>query len=486
MKPNLSNITLICVDCVNHGEAVAAIRKSMAECDFASVKFITDKPFEFEGIEVINIPPIRSKEEYSHFMIKELYKYFDTDYVLVVQADGYVLNGKSWLPEFLNYDYIGAPWLYSDGKNVGNGGFSIRSKKLQEALAFDDFIFATDPEDQAIGRLYRDYLQQKYDIKFPSEDLADKFAFELRTPIYDTFGFHGRFHKPFQKTVVIKRTAAMGDVIMVEPVLHYFHKNGYRVVLDTPENFYMLFINHYFPVHHLKQIDGRLLPTAERYNLDMAYEAFPEQNRLKSYYQFCGIKDGEMRNPKLSVGFPIMETTKLFQKSCIIHLEGIRQSGRGVFGVDWENVVASLQSRGYSVFQVGKRNVPLIKNAIYLNTQNENFLCYAVGSADLFIGIDSGVSHIASAFNVPSILFFGNTNPEIVHVELSNKVILTNHSVDNPICIKPFCWHQQIGVESEPCYIDAQLPPCAKYTTSQVLNAINEIDNGIRKQKDIS
>jgi ADP-heptose:LPS heptosyltransferase len=451
----------------------------MAECDFAAVKFITDKPFEFEGIEVINISPIRSKEEYSHFMIKELYKYFSTDYVLVIQADGYVLNGKSWLSEFLEYDYVGSPWLYSDGKNVGNGGFSLRSKKLQHALASDDFIFASDPEDQAIGRLYRDYLQQKYDIKFPLEDLADRFAYELRTPIYDTFGFHGKFHKPYQKTVVIKRTAAMGDVIMVEPVLHYFHKKGYRVVLDTPENFYMLFINHYFPVHHLKQIDGRLLPTAERYNLDMAYEAFPTQNRLKSYYQFCGIKDGEMRNPKLTVGFPIHQGTKLFQKSCIIHLEGIRQSGRGVFGVDWENVVANLQARGYSVFQVGKRNVPLIKNAIYLNTQNENFLCYAVGSADLFIGIDSGVSHIASAFNIPSILFFGNTNPEVVHVELSNKVIITNHSADNPICTKPFCWHTQIGVESEPCYIDAELPPCAKYTTNQVLNAIDKINEKI-------
>jgi ADP-heptose:LPS heptosyltransferase len=432
----------------------------MAECDFAAVKFLTDRQLHFEGVEVVLIPSIRSKEEYSEFIIKELNKYFDTDFVLLVQHDGYVLNGKSWLYEFLNYDYIGAPWLYSDGKNVGNGGFSLRSKKLQDVLA----------ADQAIGRLYRDYLVKKYDIKFPSEDLADRFAYELRTPIYDTFGFHGRFHKPFQKTVIIKRSASMGDVILVEPVLHYFHKKGYRVVIDTPEPFYMLFVNHYFPVHHISKIDGRLLPGAEHYNLDMAYEALPKQNRLLSYYQFCGIKDGEMRNPKLSVGFQLSQYTKLFPKYCIIHLEGIRQSGRNVFGVDWENVVANIQARGYSVFQVGKRNVPLIKNAIYLNTMNENFLCYAVGSADFFIGIDSGVSHVASAFNVPSILFFGNTNPEIVHADLSNKVVLTK-----VVCEKPHCWHEQIGVESSECYIDPQLPPCAKYTTKEVLEAIDKI-----------
>jgi hypothetical protein len=479
MKTNLNKVTLICVDCSRYGEAVAAINKSMEQCDFAAVKFLTDINLELNGIEVIKILPIKSKEEYSRFIIKELYKYLDTEFCLVIQHDGYVLNGKSWQDEFLNYDYIGAPWTYTDGKNVGNGGFSLRSRLLQIFLANDEFIKATDPEDQAIGRLYRDYLIKTYGVKFAPEDLADQFAYELRTPIYDTFGFHGRFHKPFQKTVIIKRSASMGDVILVEPVLYYFHKRGYRVVLDTPEQFYMLFVNHYFPVHHISKIDGRLLPSAEFYNLDMAYESFPKQNRLLSYYQFCGIKDGEMVNPKLSVGFEINSATKLSPKYCIIHLEGIRQSGRNVFGVDWENVVANIQARGYTVFQVGKRNVPLIKNAIYLNTVNENFLCYAIGSADFFIGIDSGVSHIASAFNIPSILFFGNTNPEVVHPDLSNKVILTNHVSINPICNKPYCWHEQIGVESNQCYIDPQLPPCARYTTKEVLEAVDKIiENG--------
>ena len=97
-------------------------------------------------------------------MIKELWQYFNSEFVLVIQHDGYVLDGNSWSDDFYKYDYIGAPWLYSDGKNVGNGGFSLRSKILQVFLAFDDFISATDPEDQAIGRLYRDYLIQKNNI----------------------------------------------------------------------------------------------------------------------------------------------------------------------------------------------------------------------------------------------------------------------------------------------------------------------------------
>ena len=93
MKPNLNKVTLICVDCSRHAEAVAAIRRSMQECDFAAVKFLTDREFEIEGIEVINILPIRSKEQYSEFIIKELWKYIDTEFCLVIQHDGYVLNG---------------------------------------------------------------------------------------------------------------------------------------------------------------------------------------------------------------------------------------------------------------------------------------------------------------------------------------------------------------------------------------------------------
>ena len=473
MKPNLNKVTLICVDCYNHGEAVAAIKKSMEQCDFASVKFLTDIDIEIEGVEVIKILPIRSKEEYSRFMIKELWQYFNSEFVLVIQHDGYVLDGNSWSDDFYKYDYIGAPWLYSDGKNVGNGGFSLRSKILQVFLAFDDFISATDPEDQAIGRLYRDYLIQKNNIKFATEEVADKFAFELRTPIQPTFGFHGKFHQPFKPTVIVRRTAALGDVILVEPVLEYFYNKGYNVILDTPHRFYLIFENHYFPVKHISQVDKRIAQSKEvRFvNLDLAYESFPDQNRLQTYYNFCGIKDGKIRNPKLSLGFPINEQTKLFEKYCVIHLEERNQPERNVYGIDWETVTSHLQKQGYTVIQLGKGKFEQIKGATYMNTMNENFLCYTIAGADLFIGIDSGLSHIASGFNIPSVIFFGNTDPKIVHADLSDKFPITNQ--ETPICDKPYCWHSVLGgVAGSPCYINASLPPCTQYKTEQVIKGI--------------
>lgn len=478
MKPNLKSVTLICIDCYNYGESISAIRNSMDQCDFAEVKLFTDVQISLAGISVVKIDKIKSKIEYSQFLMKKLNNYFDTDFALVIQHDGYVIDGDSWNEEFLNYDYIGAPWLYPDNRNVGNGGFSLRSKKLQKILAEDDFIEMSDPEDEAIGRLYREYLETKYGIRYPSVKLADTFSYELRTPICKTFGFHGKFHKPFEKIVRIKRTAAMGDVIMVEPVLEHFHKKGYKVVLDTLSQFNLIFIHHHYKIYRPQEIDNRVWENAEyeSYNLDMSYESKPSESRLKTYYEFCGVHDGELKNPKLSLPFNLDKKTKLFQKYCIIHLENKEQRARNVRGIDWNWVVAELKMKGYFVVQVGMDDSVTINGATKIKTLSENFLCYVIGGADLFIGIDSGPAHIASGFNVPSIIFFGNVNPKVAYPDLSNKYVITNHEKETPICDKPYCWHSVVGgTTGAKCYIDSDNPPCSIYKTEELVKAITNM-----------
>jgi len=473
----LDKVTIIAIDCYNYGGAVSALKKSMVQCEFAAVKLLTDIPIKIDGIEIVQISPIKSKEEYSRFCIKELHKYFDTEFVLVIQHDGFVLDGKCWDNEFYNYDFIGSPWLYQDGRNVGNGGFSLRSMKLQKILGTDSNIKICSPEDEIIGRLYRDYLIEEHNIKFPSEEIADTFSFELRTPIQSTFGFHGYFHNPYQPTVLIKRAAAMGDVVMVEPVMRYFHDKGYRVVLDTLPQFHLLFINHDFKVHRVGEVDQRLLETARVVNLDMSYESNPKQLHLKSYFEYAGIIEEEytpyLKSPKLSVGFPLTKETKLFEKYCILHVDNRPQASRNVYGVDWEVVVSYLIELGYTPIQLGKDDTAEIPNAIKLNCTNENFLCYVVGGADLMVGIDSGIANIAAGFSVPCVILFGSVAPMVIHPEWNNKIAIHNH--DNNVCDKPFCWGDTIGCEGTHCYIDNQNPPCTKFTTSQVISSITKI-----------
>jgi len=285
---------------------------------------------------------------------------------------------------------------------------------------------------------------------------------------------HGYFHKPYQETIFIKRTGAMGDVIMVEPILHHFYKKGCRVVLDTLPQFSNLFIQHYFKIHRPEELDGRIKYDKE-YNLDLAYESTPKQLHLKSYYDFCEVAEEEREyiNPRLNLNFDVKKDGKLFEKYVIICIDERNEPHRNIYGVNWKSVCMVLKNRGYDVIQLGNGEHEFIEGAILMNTPSEPFLMWAIGSADLYIGIDSGISHIASAFNIQSIILFGSVNPEIIHPDKNNKIYIHNH--DKNVCNTPFCWNSALSTSGQPCVVNEKQPPCTIFETKQVVDAINRL-----------
>ena len=194
--PELPSVTLCAVDCLNPALALRALDICGLQCNFGDVIFLSDRVdrFKLAGCRMIEIPRIGSVAEYSRFVLKELGQYCNTEHMLLVQWDGYIINPHSWRPEFLEYDYIGAPWnWYQDNHRVGNGGFSLRSRRLLDALRDEDIV-DLEPEDEAIGRRYRTLLEAKYGIRFASEEVAEAFSYETIAPSDDPFGFHGLFH----------------------------------------------------------------------------------------------------------------------------------------------------------------------------------------------------------------------------------------------------------------------------------------------------
>ena len=94
-------------------------------------------------IQIIDIGrKLGSKQEYSKFIFNELIDYIDTDYFIIFQADGFILNWRAWTNEFLNYDVVGAQWVwYNDGHRCSNGGFCLRSKMLHEVIKMKKHCF---------------------------------------------------------------------------------------------------------------------------------------------------------------------------------------------------------------------------------------------------------------------------------------------------------------------------------------------------------
>lgn len=195
MKPNLPTVTLIILDCVDYDRAKLSLDHCKNSVNFGIVKLLTH--FDIKDDSTIKIEKISSISEYSHFMIRRLSDYFDTPHVLVAQWDGFIWNPDLWNDRFLEYDYIGAPWpekILHPGVpkhfNVGNGGFSLRSKSLQEFLKNDKNLTMHNAEDVAICQLNRAYLESK-GFKFAPLDLARKFSWEYDEK-QNAFGVHAR------------------------------------------------------------------------------------------------------------------------------------------------------------------------------------------------------------------------------------------------------------------------------------------------------
>jgi Flp pilus assembly protein TadD len=190
----LPGVTLCCIDTVNHALAVRALRLSRAQIRFGRTLFISDRDVIAQDLEVEIVPAMTSRDDYSQFVLKSLAPRIDTPHVLLVQWDGYVLNPAAWREEFLDCDYIGARWFWhDDAMRVGNGGFSLRSRKL--LLALDDpRIVHTEAEDLTICRAFRPLLEREHGIRFASEATADAFAYEVAYPVGKPFGFHGLFN----------------------------------------------------------------------------------------------------------------------------------------------------------------------------------------------------------------------------------------------------------------------------------------------------
>ena len=191
----LDTVTLLGMDSINIHRLTQAALKCNQNIRFKAVKLLGN--LDIPEMGYYRIPPLKCIEDYSKFVMKELYKYVDTEHVLIIHHDGYIVNPSAWNSEWLSYDYIGAPWSDRPQERcVGNGGFCLRSRRLLEIIATDPFITEFHPEDKIICRTYGEYLESKYFIKFAPKTDADKFSTEGWTKnqkqYNGEFGFHGK------------------------------------------------------------------------------------------------------------------------------------------------------------------------------------------------------------------------------------------------------------------------------------------------------
>jgi hypothetical protein len=130
--------------------------------------------------------------EYSWFMMFALWRMIETDFALIVQDDGWVLDTANWTDEFFEYDYVGPTvhvgrvdtpdgtrwfenhlWNHELGKPghvvmpVLNGGFCLRSRRMMRALIDHPGIKVHLPIPDAVDH---DPLRLRWSNSGPNED----------------------------------------------------------------------------------------------------------------------------------------------------------------------------------------------------------------------------------------------------------------------------------------------------------------------------
>lgn len=212
----MKNVTIIAVAGTKAVETLKAIKYSCKNLKFAAAKLITPEDLHDDEVQIIKCEPL-DYEQYNHFIVYRLHEYIDTEFALIVQNDGYVINPDQWSDEFLNYDYIGAPWpLPQDDfsfrdpegniQRVGNGGFSLRSKKilsLAKELNLEWKSYFGYYHEDGFFSCHNRKIYEQQGCKFAPIEVASRFSHEnMVEENYGKipFGFHGKNHYYYNLT----------------------------------------------------------------------------------------------------------------------------------------------------------------------------------------------------------------------------------------------------------------------------------------------
>lgn len=195
----LPDVTLVLIETRQHDLAELALKDCERKVSFGDVLVFTDRVSQFQRADrrVIPVSDWDTKLGWSKCFWMDVPLHVRTSHALCIQWDSWVVDTSAWQDCFLQYDFVGAPWWYQDGLNVGNGGFCLRSSRMMRYIRKHrgSYPVVTDLDDDLFCRRYRPGLQA-VGFEWAPEPIAQAFAFEIVRPNKDQkhFGFHAVYN----------------------------------------------------------------------------------------------------------------------------------------------------------------------------------------------------------------------------------------------------------------------------------------------------
>lgn len=227
-KLTLPDVTLVCLETREYELMKLALQDCIAQVNFAEVLVCTDKPEKYllDGVSYyLPIADAKSKLEWCKQSWYAPVPHLRTSHALFIQWDSWVFDPSMWKDEYLQYDYIGAPWPMHPTMRVGNSGFSLQSSRLKRYIYNhkQEYPCVHHAEDNLICRTYRPDLEKR-GFSWAPEKLAQEFAFECSRPSPTSrhFGFHAAFN--FGAVLQGERLRERAKLVLASP---YISKQDY-------------------------------------------------------------------------------------------------------------------------------------------------------------------------------------------------------------------------------------------------------------------
>lgn len=206
---DIPEVTLIAVTSIEIDKTIERMKKSSEEINFGEIVFVShEKPANLPSDFIFRkCEEIKDINVYNKIVFKDLWKYVFYSHCLLIHWDSCVINPSKWEDKWLEYDYIGAPWAIRDDAyiwhrtgehiRVGNGGFSLRSKKLMNIPRMHDLPLLEEQgwynEDGNICIYHRKRMLD-LGVNYAPVEEAAKFSWEV--PVKENFGIMPfGFHK---------------------------------------------------------------------------------------------------------------------------------------------------------------------------------------------------------------------------------------------------------------------------------------------------
>ncbi len=179
MKVDLSNITLVVIDDlkdlpteknIRYIILDKAIKYAKTYIDFFDVKFFS--PLHGFKKQFVN------GSEYSQWVIKNLPYEIESEYYLIMQWDGFIVNPNKWNTDFLKYDYLGG------GGGLQNGGFSLRKTSKMRKLSNIKYCDYFGNEDSFYSLFFNDVCKNvnktddRFDENFYKECVENEWIYK--------------------------------------------------------------------------------------------------------------------------------------------------------------------------------------------------------------------------------------------------------------------------------------------------------------------